>query len=68
MSEKTLRRFFVYFCAFTGAGFFGLEIYQYLRLLDHWPSDFTWVIVAALVVGALFTWRARDDDADEEPH
>jgi hypothetical protein len=68
MSEKTLHRFFVYFCAFVGAGFFGYEIYQFLKVFDRWDSAFTWIIVAALVVAALFTWRARGDDAGEDPH
>jgi Na+/H+ antiporter NhaC len=67
MNEKMFRRFFVYFCAFIGAGFFGDEIYQFLHAFDRWPSEFTWIIIAALVVAALLTWRGRGDDASEEP-
>jgi uncharacterized membrane protein YkvI len=62
MSEKTFRRFFVYFCAFIGAGFFGDEIYQFLHAFDRWPSEFTWIIIAALVVGALFAWWSEAND------
>jgi uncharacterized membrane protein YkvI len=62
MSEKSVRRFFLYFCAFVGAGFFGDEIYQFLTAFNRWPSEFTWIIIAALVVGALFTWRIEAEE------
>jgi len=64
MSERSVRRFSVYFCAFVGAGLFGYEIYEVLTVFHHWPSEFTWIIIAALVVAALFTWRTAAEEKD----
>jgi len=65
MSERSVRRFFIYFCAFVGAGLFGYEIYLFATTFHRWPSEFTWIIIAALVVAALFTWRTQAEEKDQ---
>ena len=59
-----VRRFFL-FCAFAGAGSFGYEIYLFATTFHRWPNEFTWIIIAALVVAALFTWRTQAEEKDQ---
>jgi hypothetical protein len=52
------RRFFVYFCAFVGAAWFGDWVYAAAK--DGWDSSFTWIILASLAAALLFVML--DDD------
>ena len=65
--ERSFRRFFVYFCAFVGAGWFFDWGYQFAsNRYTHWPSEFTWIIIAALVVALLFTRLDKAEMNDED--
>jgi hypothetical protein len=46
---RTGLRFFVYACAFVGAGWFGLWAYDF-----GWGGPFTVIVLAALAVAWLF--------------
>jgi hypothetical protein len=56
---RYLRRFFVYACAFAGAGWFGLWLYEYSGVT--WDSGWTLVILAALAAAALLAALAERD-------
>lgn len=51
-------RWFVCSCAFAGAGWFGLWIYEATRE-GGWDSGFGWIIVTAVVGGLAATGIAR---------
>ena len=57
-------RWFVYACAFAGAGWFGDSV----ATADTWHSSFTWIIVTAAVGGlavSFLQWRRRRPKRDQ---
>jgi sugar phosphate permease len=60
MFTRDGRRFFVNFCAFVGAGWFGDWVYGTVNN-GTWDDSFTWIIVASLAAALLFTMLGTDE-------
>ena len=58
------RRVFVYLCAFVGAAWFGDFAYAAAQN-NHWPDEFTAIILVSLVAALLFAGPPPGSNGDK---